>query len=664
MKRLILILSVLTFFRLHAEQPPGDDFVCTSVTPPKIKVDVASQTFLCPGESINLTPTKDSEPGSMNGYYKNAPNIPVSLPLVIDKDDIILDPPFIPYQAPDKYTWGWKGGMPFFTGRGLYEDCNGQIQWVEATDKGFVSLENCYQPPPPNSPDDPPVPGGSGGSNGGGGSNGSVGGEGDGNENCEEPAQPDQGIAEFFGGNGGWMVWPAPNEAWSEADYSNSVWFAAIHHIVTINTPAQRDLTGVIRLNKVSGDESCVDLVVVNNDIETSYTLGQDVPITEPDHSGCGVHDWHQGSQIFGFIPKEAGQVVLEAEVDPDAGSPQSNAQLTITIAEVDKIIASSEKSGNGTQEFEGNNEWPFNPSAFPDPGQHLVVFFKDVINDNLEVQDFEVDLQAEINPETLSEDQVLESWNKLSGPGGELNRNDTFQVKLQDFAGGGVYKVQFNLGLVTLLPKSEANIVLPLAGAEVQDVVANDLVKADIFAEKVLASYTWVERQDIANGVKWFYNNKAGDYVGRPNNNSNPTVRFYNQVDDDVGEQGFGAVVTWFGIPVRIAKISNFIVAYATHKIGVNPIFAWISQVLGSWNDSAASKSWDAGWEVAGGADYEATAQALVEDIFDEVDDITEKHKKLWPNHYPPDNQQPCADFVDYNSYFCSPGFTEMENP
>lgn len=343
-----------------------------------------------------------------------------------------------------------------------------------------------------------------------------------------------------------------------------------------------------------------------------------------------------------------------------EEGVPVDIETVTVNLKriEVEQIKVSSASSGNGNQEFEGHKEWKFEPKKNPDPGKHLVVFFKDVANEQLEVEPFTVELEAKLNPASVPFYIFDKTWKKVSGNSGSLTSPKYGLTQFKNPNQGGVYKIKFDLGLNDF--PSEANIVLPLAGAEMKNVVANDLIKADVFAQKVVAKYDWFQRQLVSNGKKWFVNNKVGDYLGRPDNKSNPTVWLYNEVDD----QGFGAVATWFGVPVRIAKISNFIVAYATRKIGVNPVFAWMSQVIGSFNDSAASKSWDAGWEVAGGASYTATASAMVKDIYDEVVDPKEKHLKLWPNSSSANNQQPSEIIVDYDFFFCSPKFTETENP
>jgi len=280
---------------------------------------------------------------------------------------------------------------------------------------------------------------------------------------------------------------------------------------------------------------------------------------------------------------------------------------------------------------------------------------------ENRKVQDFDVTLKASILPTSISADQLSEVWSKISGPvSGSLNRTDTFEVKYQNPKLGGVYRFDFDLGL-SGCAKSEANVVLPLAGAEVDSIVSADIGRANTFATTVRAHYTYFQRQDPRNGMKWFVRDGAGDYSGRPNNNSSPTIWTYNQVNAD----GMLAVATWKGKPIRIAKISNFMVGYAARKIGVNPVFAWISQIIGTPNDASATKSWDAGWALAGGTgSYDTTVSALVSDIWDDDDDPGQKNMKLWPNTALCDNFVLPTSICDFDHQFTSPGFLYMTNP
>jgi len=77
----------------------------------------------------------------------------------------------------------------------------------------------------------------------------------------------------------------------------------------------------------------------------------------------------------------------------------------------------------------------------------------------------FDVTLKANVLPADITADKLDEAWSKISGPAsGSLNRTDTFEVKYQNPKQGGVYRFDFDLGGGV---KSEANLVLPLAGAE-----------------------------------------------------------------------------------------------------------------------------------------------------------------------------------------------------
>ncbi|HMP83683.1 MAG TPA: lamin tail domain-containing protein [Verrucomicrobiota bacterium] len=349
--------------------------------------------------------------------------------------------------------------------------------------------------------------------------------------------------------------------------------------------------------------------------------------------------------------------IVTDLSPPPHLQPTNQGADVQYTVLEVESIDATSPVAGTSINPppFEGHRPWPFNVTNSPNPDKHMVVFYKDAIDSSFNVTNFDATLTANVTPGSISHTKLNEVWSKISGPhSGSFDRTDSFQIKYQNPTQGGVYRFEFTISGCDI---SEANVVLPLAGAEVDGIVSADIGRADSFATNVMARYSWWERQSIGNGMRWFFNGGAGDYLGRPNNSSWPTVWAYNQIDAG----GMGAVATWNGTPIRIAKISNFMVAYGARKIGVNPVFAWISQVLGSFNDSAASKSWDAGWDVAGGASYSATVAALVVDVWDEAD---EKNRKLWPNSGSCDNFVSPNSISNFDNQFTSPGFLYMTSP
>ena len=264
----------------------------------------------------------------------------------------------------------------------------------------------------------------------------------------------------------------------------------------------------------------------------------------------------------------------------PSATSPR-RAHLTVqsrtfpisgcaALVRVDYLKASSNSRPTACSSFSASGV-AFVPPNWSNPGRHLVVFFKDVVDANLNVLISTLIRLPSTARRVIA--HVLEVMAHVRPASGFLNRLDSFAVTPESRQ-GGVYKIGFDLGLDGL-PESEANVVLPLAGAEIDSIIRADITRADAFATKVLAMYSVWERNRPSNGVEWFVTLGHGDYLGRPNNASAPTVRKYNQVDND----GMGAVATWCGVPVKVAKASNFMVAYACRRIGVHPALAWASR-------------------------------------------------------------------------------------
>ena len=369
---------------------------------------------------------------------------------------------------------------------------------------------------------------------------------------------------------------------------------------------------------------------------------------------------------------------------------PIESAVVNIVLSpciEVIEITARSGKSDNSPQVFEGHLPFPFDPDvSFPgNPGEHLVVFFRDVLVDETNPQvlePFTIDLMASVQPAGLNPSILNESWVLSTAPPGTspsiLSKTGTFNAEIRNPPRGGLYKITYSP--VMDVTESEVNIVLPLAGAEVKDIVKADLDRADIFAERVRDRYPLGvaippfnpipgQQYTLADLFRWFYTHGAGDYLGRPNNSNSPTVRVYNQVQSDPNHVkfGMGAVATWFGVPIRVAKISNFVVGYTMAKMGVPDIVLLHATLLGHLDDKAAEKSFFAGVALArqeGITSYDEVRYTII-DIFDEVDDEKDKHMKLWPNPFEVTNHYPFqSGFWDPDTQFTSPGFLEPGFP
>jgi hypothetical protein len=196
--------------------------------------------------------------------------------------------------------------------------------------------------------------------------------------------------------------------------------------------------------------------------------------------------------------------------------------------------------------------------------------------------------------------------------------------------------------------------VVLPLSGASIDGVFASDMVDVDATITHLLSHYTYLERQTVSFGEEWFNDNGVGDYLGRVDSALAPTVWHYNQVND---LSGMGAVATFRGVPMRVAKLSNFLVAYETERINVFALSRWLARYrYGTWDDDAGSASWDAGTAVADGADLDETMQAMATNVWAGAD---VKERQLWPNIRPTDNHTTFTPDIDFNFNFISPGFT-----
>ena len=126
-------------------------------------------------------------------------------------------------------------------------------------------------------------------------------------------------------------------------------------------------------------------------------------------------------------------------------------------------------------------------------------------------------------------------------------------------------------------------------------------------------------------------------------------------------GISGFGAVATLYGVPVRMAKLGNFLAGYGTKRLGVWGVSRWLSQSIGSDNDATADMSWAAGGDVADGSNVVATVSSLSTNMWFEADD---KVKTLWPNPATTDNHLTHPVGIDYNWFFRSPRVIEEAAP
>lgn len=314
----------------------------------------------------------------------------------------------------------------------------------------------------------------------------------------------------------------------------------------------------------------------------------------------------------------EAKEILIELEKE-------------FTVCEVESIKATCTKAFNSPQEFEGEKIDFGDPCDPQTPGQALVIFFKDVVDANLQVQPFDVTLEAKIKPE-ISEGEFSKSelWSKTSTPKSDssFDKKDTFKVKLKGLRGGR-HKIRFKLS--SEFPESGAEILLPLAGAEVKDWIKADMARGDAWVQKVKAKYKGIigYPRRYVKAFEWFW--APIDYSGCPTNPSAPSCSRFNESASGM------SICTWFGVPVGVPKLSNFMFGYLTRKLKLLRLAVWVAQMrVGTPDDAGSRASTQAGWDVAGGASYESTMKEKVKEIHKGTVESDNKTKKLWPNYFP----------------------------
>ena len=346
-------------------------------------------------------------------------------------------------------------------------------------------------------------------------------------------------------------------------------------------------------------------------------------------------------------------------------GGTSADDTKKMTCAEVEKVNVESSVCGasDNPPPFDGQMPHDFDVTQSLPPDQHAVVFYKDVVNEHdFSVYDFGVDIELQVKP--VGAPVGRSSWFKLdpSPASGSVVYLSDLRGRLLNPKEGGVYHIG---AAFSGSRTNECNIVLPLAGGSLDGILEADLARADRFAQSANEKYSRFRRNTPWFGYDWFFRGANGDYAGRPDNTDRPTVWQYNQVDDDSGLYGVG---TLSGRSIRVAKLSNLIVAYVCEKIGVIKESQDLSRVLlGRLDGISAAESWKCGNDLAHGTNLVEAVDRLVDAVWREHDDKT---SKLWPNLAPVDDWSavpadawtPGMDMRDYNYKFFSPGMLYKE--
>ena len=361
-----------------------------------------------------------------------------------------------------------------------------------------------------------------------------------------------------------------------------------------------------------------------------------------------------EGIDVSGSVD----DVEFEYELALDGESARTVTRA-MTVACVKQMNVVSEAAGGSANPppFLTGVDYPFSVTNSPSPDKHLVIPFENVATlgtNGFNVADFHVDMVLELEPAGVSASGLSAVWSveeALPQMSGSLVDTGGATARFVNPKQGGVYRFKAEVAGAS---NTYATVVLPLCGAEIGGVFANDFALYSVAMSNLDARAGWFERQTPTFGLKWFNDDGAADYLGRVDNGSRPTVWCYNQVDD---VSGMGAVASLYGMPARIAKLGNFFAGYGTELLGVWGVSQWLSQGIGTFNDETASMSWDAGTLVATGGDFSAAALALSTNMWGAAD---AKVRRLWPNPIPADNHATFSSSFDFNRNFCSPGVVE----
>lgn len=256
--------------------------------------------------------------------------------------------------------------------------------------------------------------------------------------------------------------------------------------------------------------------------------------------------------------------VVFSLSYDDGRGAT-SRVERAMTCARVSRVELGSEMAGLSANPppFDGQVENAFDVRRSPD--RHLPVFFG-TVRDGKGVRDFAVDIRLVISPSGYREPGAEARWFRLgrTPESGDLLPVSDVAAELRNPRVGGVYRIGAVYGGS---PTNECVVVLPLAGASVDAMVRRSLSAADRVVERIKKKYTARKRASLKNGKRWFWSYGAGDFHGRPDNARSPTVWVYNQVNE---RTGMGAVATWGGLPIRVAKLNNFWFGYVGTRLEI----------------------------------------------------------------------------------------------
>lgn len=326
-----------------------------------------------------------------------------------------------------------------------------------------------------------------------------------------------------------------------------------------------------------------------------------------------------------------------------------------ITAGEITRLTL----SGAGSSvNFAPMTDYPLVINASQDPGVHLLVPFNSSWDPTNGFKECTIEARLDTEPADLNTRATwsISSDSPCSGTFFTINNS----AYLENPRIGGHYKITAEIDNHWV----QGNILLPPAGAEIENFIATDLTKANIIASRIGDVSRLTREQRVLLGFLWFFNltkRSISYYRGRPDRQPGETFWHYNQVNDT---SGFGAVCTLAGVPIRLEKLSNLSAAYLCKKINVPTNEVQSAADLGTHNDASATISWQVG---------EQLAEQGLENFYPVITNMSracwstsdQKLVKLWPLPALAQNYVGwTTNKFDYNFNFASAALLDWENP
>ena len=356
-----------------------------------------------------------------------------------------------------------------------------------------------------------------------------------------------------------------------------------------------------------------------------------------------------EGVETSGYVGDIRFRLTWECPDDTTFTHTTSTTCAEVLRTEVTSLTSGISDGSINRQPFAGHANWEFDVTHSPNPDKHFAVLFRDVVNPDFSVRDFTIQMSLVVRPSSAPVGTA--SWIALepTPESGSVVGSGPRTGELRNPKVGGVYHIA---SFFDGSPTNECNIVLPLAGAGMDDILSSDIAKVNVFASTMRAKYCWFERNSIKFGERWFVADGNGDYLGRPDSALTPSVWYYGMINDT---NHMGSVCTLAGTPIRLAKLSNMLAGYMCEKLGVMLISQWISQLIGNFT-FGLGPAWQCGRAIANGEDYGTSVTNMVHEEWRLMDDKT---TKPWPNPSPADNWQSRPLYIDFNRRVYSPGTT-----